>query len=103
MNWEQVIEDLSIGTPDALTRASAETVRSLVWPAISAKVGGGKLIPVETVRENDFARILDTAGGVDAWQHYENGRVAWIRGIASRVQFGKRDWSSCSDTKTSES
>lgn len=75
---------------------SAAALRDLVWPTIGGWVGGGDLIPVETVRESDFARILDTAGGIDAWQRYSNQRtgVEWIRGIASRVQFGDRDWSS---------
>lgn len=69
---------------------SADALRTLVWPAVSEWIGGGDLIPVETVRESDFARILDTLGGVDAWQKTDR----WIRGVASRVQFGDRDWSS---------
>lgn len=82
------------GVEDRIER-SASALRDLVWPVISDLVGGGGLIPVETVRESDFARILDTTGGIDAWQIYPgNGKSPkWIRGIASRVQFGDRDWS----------
>lgn len=67
---------------------SASALRDVVWPAVKEHLGGGDLIPVETVRQSDFARVLDTLGGIDAWQQTPK----WIRGVASRVQFGDRDW-----------
>lgn len=73
---------------EARIERSANALRDLVWPVVRRHLGGGDLIPVETVRESDFARILDTLGGIDAWQKTDK----WIRGIASRVQFGDRDW-----------
>lgn len=56
-----------------------------VWPAICNDefIGGGTLTPVEGVTDADFARQLDIAGGIDAWQLVNSGG---IRGIASRVQ-----------------
>lgn len=93
MNWDQVLADLADRSAEALIRASAEALREMVWPAVGRDLGGGQLVPVETVRESDFARILDTAGGIDAWQHFKSSRKEWIRGIASRVQFyGPKDW-----------
>lgn len=54
-----------------------------VWPVISPAIGGGELVPVETVTESGFARDLDTLAGVDAWQV---SRPDGMRPIASRVQ-----------------
>lgn len=59
-----------------------------VWPAIRAKCGGGDIIPIETVTDSGLAHRFDMLSGIDAWQVQEN---AGIRGIASRVQWG-RDW-----------
>src|SRR5690606_902725 len=79
------------GVEDRIER-SASALRDLVWPVISDLVGGGGLIPVETVRESDFARILDTTGGIDAWQIYPgNGKSPkWIRGKIGRASCRER-------------
>lgn len=69
-----------------------------VWPAICNDefIGGGTLTPVEGVTDADFARQLDIAGGIDAWQLVNSGG---IRGIASRVQELARIEHSQFDTK----
>lgn len=68
----------------ALTK-SAEAFRDTVWPAISDELGGGSLLPVETVRDAEFATTLDTLAGVDAWQLVTS---VGMRPLASRVQSG---------------
>lgn len=72
-----------------LTRSADAFVR-IVWPAISDICGGGELIPVEGVTEEGFAHALDAESGIDGWQHVVGHG---IRGIASRVQWGK-NWRS---------
>ena len=63
---------------------SAFEFHRVVWPAIRDLCGGGELIPVESVTETGFARQLDVAAGIDAWQlHTSEG----LRGLASRVQW----------------
>lgn len=64
---------------------SARVLREVVWPVISERIGGGRLISVETVTSAGFAREIDTLAGVDAWQVID-GRG--MRGLASRVQAG---------------
>ena len=67
-----------------ITDSAFDFIR-VVWPAIKSKCGGGELIPVETVTDSKFTKLLDIKAGIDAWQaHQEKG----IRGIASRVQWG---------------
>jgi hypothetical protein len=67
--------------------ASASAFRDLVWPAVAATCGGGVLVPMEGVVDSRFARLVDQLSGVDAWQIIESDGV--MRGIASRVQFGR--------------
>jgi hypothetical protein len=66
---------------------SAEAFESIVWPAVCLHpdIGGGELIPVESVTQKRFTQQLDIYGGIDAWQLIQPGG---IRGIASRVQWG---------------
>jgi hypothetical protein len=55
----------------------------LVWPVIRAAVGGGDMVPVESVQSTEFTRTLDIVAGIDAWivqGHH-------IFGIASRIQY----------------
>ena len=60
-----------------------------VYPAIEKHVGGGELIPTETLYKNEIFKKLDIHSGIDAWQlHTKHG----IRGIASRVQWGNMAW-----------
>lgn len=59
----------------------------VVWPAIRSKLGGGDVMPVETIDDQEMARALDILGGVDAWHIMGSGMG--IRGIASRVQWGQ--------------
>lgn len=67
---------------------SQETFRDSVWPHITARLGGGELIPVETVTDSDMALALDTLAGVDMWWVI-SGQVY---PIASRVQYGSTAW-----------
>lgn len=66
---------------------SAYDFQRAVWPVIGDRVGGGDVKHVESVASEGFARDLDTMAGIDAWQILSNGRG--IRGIASRVQWGR--------------
>lgn len=70
--------------------ASAHDFERLVWPVIKDALGGGRVVPVETVAEAEFARDLDVLAGIDVW-HIAQGD-AGIRGIASRIQWGHRNW-----------
>lgn len=72
-------------------RDSAADFRRAVWPRLRPYVGGGDLVPVETVTDSEFARLLDTLGMTDAWQVCD---PHGIRAIASRVQWGSRVWAS---------
>lgn len=64
---------------------SAAAFRDIVWPNISAGLGGGDLVPVESVASAGFVKDLDVLAGVDAWQLV---RPSGIRPLASRVQAG---------------
>lgn len=68
----------------ALTK-SATAFRDVVWPVICDDLGGGELVPVESVTAASFAKDLDTLAGVDAWQVAD---PHGMRSIASRVQSG---------------
>lgn len=61
-----------------------------VWPKIASQLGGGRVMPVELASKS-FAAELDVLAGIDAWHVIEN--EAGLRGIASRIQWGDRDWS----------
>jgi len=72
-------------------RESAKDFIGIVWPEIKTWFGSGILEPVEAVTEPEMTRLFDQISGIDAWYiENENG----IRGIASRVQWGKnyRTW-----------
>ncbi|AKJ28711.1 hypothetical protein [Caldimonas brevitalea] len=68
---------------------SARDFQDIVWPQVSRLplVGGGTLRPVEAVAASNFRDELDLLAGIDAWQiqHSSSG----IRGLASRVQWGR--------------
>src|SRR3990172_12609124 len=67
-----------------LARSSA-AFRVVVWPRISQWFGDGRSILVE----GPDRRLLDTHAGIDLWNVSDvNGSM---RGIASRVQFIRRD------------
>lgn len=70
---------------------SARYFRDEVWPLFEERLGGGRLVPVESVTDSEFAKLLDTQAGIDGWQLVSDGG---IRGIASRVQVGRcwRSW-----------
>jgi len=75
---------------EAIRRSSAE-FRSTVWPHFSDALGGGELLPVESVTESGFAKLLDTLAMTDAWQVVnETG----MRGLATRVQWTSTAWCS---------
>jgi hypothetical protein len=70
---------------------SAHNFRALVWPVVRDWLGGGELIPVESVAGRDFTRQIDMLAGIDAWHvKPETG----IRGLASRIQYGPRAYAS---------
>lgn len=71
--------------------ASANDFLRVVWPAIGAKVGGGEIVPVESVADKGMATMLDQRSGIDAWHLSKDKQV---RGIASRVQWGNTPWNS---------
>lgn len=63
---------------------SAKAFEFLVWPVLR-QVIGGKLVHVELIARQDFAKDLDVRAGIDAWHIHDRG----IRGLASRVQAGR--------------
>lgn len=77
--------------PDFKSDLNASSVDFLrvVWPAIMVMVGGGEIIPVESVADKGMATMLDQRSGIDAWHLSQNGQV---RGIASRVQWTDKPW-----------
>lgn len=74
---------------DENLRESAKDFLNVVWPKIKEWFGSGDLIPVEAITDSEMAILFDQKSGIDAWYiEDENG----IRGIASRVQWGWKDW-----------
>lgn len=74
---------------DSDLNASSEAFSRVVWPAIRSKLGGGEIVPVESVADKGMATILDQRSGIDAWHLSLNKQ---IRGIASRVQWSDKSW-----------
>lgn len=56
-----------------------------IWPAIKDYMGGGELIPVESVTNNTMTKDLDQIAGIDAWHILRI--TSEMRGIACRVQW----------------
>lgn len=75
-------------TVTAAIERSAHNFQSIVWPTIGPLLGGGRLMPVETVTDSGMAQTLDMLAGVDLWYVYQDH----IFPIASRVQYGGRAW-----------
>lgn len=69
---------------------SAFDMQRLVWPAISSWCGGGEYCPVETKADISLAQDLDILAGIDGFQKRPERGV--MRGIASRIQWGEKDW-----------
>lgn len=65
--------------------SSSEAFMRFVWPAIKSRLGGGEIVPVESVADKGMATMLDQRSGIDAWHLSQDKQV---RGIASRVQWG---------------
>lgn len=67
---------------------SAQDFRALVWPRIASTplVNGGEIRPVELLTADQLPIPVDTLAGIDAWQ--VSHRQGFMRGIASRVQWG---------------
>lgn len=88
---------MAVSDIDRRLSQSAAYFRAEVWPLFHDKLGGGELVPVESVTDSRFAKLLDTQAGVDGWQVVSTGG---IRGIASRVQVGTcwRSWTIRSQT-----
>jgi len=68
--------------------ASASAFVSLVWPKIRPLLAGGELLPMESIKDCEFAKMLDMRAGIDGWQIHPDG----MRGIASRIQIAKKAW-----------
>lgn len=75
---------MSGGVEHAIRRSSRDFVE-VVWPALGPVLGGGALIPVETVTANQFASTLDRTAGIDAWIVQADRHLF---GLGSRVQWG---------------
>src|SRR5258708_785080 len=67
---------------------SAIDMPRFVWPAIRDWLGGGDYYPVESVAEALLTKDLDMQAGIDGFQK----RLQGMRGIASRIQWGEKDW-----------
>lgn len=72
-------------------KQSSEAFLRFVWPAIAPVLGGGELVPVESVTASEMARNLDILAGIDAWM--VKGHFGMV-GIASRVQECPKAWDS---------
>jgi len=72
---------------DKLNQSNAAFLAK-VWPIIAHKCGGGNIRPVEVMTDT-ISRDLDMLCGIDIWQTIDG---EGCRGIASRVQFGGRNW-----------
>lgn len=68
---------------------SARDLIDNVWPVIGPLMQGGDLIPVEDVTDDQMARHLDVYAGIDAWQVLPDDQMGAVRGIASRVRYGR--------------
>lgn len=69
--------------------ASADAFHTKLWPLIETKLGGGRLVHVESVSDSDFFKqVLDMYGGIDTW--HVNDEKSLVRGLASRMQRTKR-------------
>jgi len=69
--------------------ASSNDFLRVVWPAIKSSVGGGEIVPVESVADKGMATMLDQRSGIDAWHLSKDKQV---RGVASRVQWTHKPW-----------
>lgn len=67
---------------------SARAFQTVVWPMVGGLLGGGELVPVESVTADQFAAQLDQIAGIDAWIVQ---RDTYMFGLASRVQWVDRD------------
>jgi hypothetical protein len=65
--------------------ASAAAFQESLWPLIANHLGGGRIVAVESVVDQDFFKqYLDAYGGIDSW-HISDEKCL-MRGIASRMQ-----------------
>jgi len=62
----------------------------VVLPKLKEKrMLSGKIIPVESVTAKEMVKHLDIDGGIDVWQIQKG---VGMRGIASRIQWGNKNW-----------
>jgi hypothetical protein len=81
-------------------RNSSRAFLEFVWPVLAPQLGGGKVIPVESVTDSAMASTLDQLGGIDVWHvRSESG----VRGIGSRVQETKIPYASFTVRKSRSS
>lgn len=69
---------------------SSYAFQNYVWPKVRSWCDEGRLEIVENTTATGLARDLDTLAGIDAWQLLDN--QGFMRGIASRVQTGAKNW-----------
>lgn len=68
---------------------SSEAFHTKLWPLISAQLGGGRIVHVESVSDRDFFKqVLDMYGGIDTW--HVNDEKSLVRGLATRMQRTKK-------------
>lgn len=79
---------MSVEVEKSITE-SAKAFMTIVWPNIKVSLGGGHIVPVETVTDSRFAKQLDMNAGIDGWQLLQINDTTCMRGIASRVQWDK--------------
>jgi len=73
---------LSIATK---IKASAAAFHDQLWPLIADELGGGRIVHVESVSDQDFFKqVLDCYSGIDTW-HVDDANTR-VRGLATRMQ-----------------
>lgn len=77
------------GNVESDMKWSSKLFVTQVWPLCQKACGGGELMRMEGRPDVELAQTLDMMAGIDGWQLHADG----MRGIASRVQAGEKDWS----------
>jgi hypothetical protein len=72
-------------------RQSSQDFVNDVWPHVAPMIGGGAVLPIETLTADSLARDLDMLAGIDLLHYTDDGG---LRGIASRVQYNRPEWAS---------
>lgn len=74
-----------VDTVKTRIKASAGAFHEKLWPMISQHLGGGRIVHVESVSDQDFFKqVLDMYGGIDTW--HVSDEKSLVRGLATRMQ-----------------